>query len=90
MKATTMPPLPKDIKIYDCGNIKLEEADKASEVLRELVAIILQYSTNSTILVLGGTDDLNLHVIKGAATVLDGIDMIKIDSALNIEPAYTK
>lgn len=84
MKQSTMQWFEEDelrVKLWDCGDVKFHSH------LTEAVKLITSKVPNSVILVIGGTDDMNLSVAKGMD---DSLSIVRVESSLDVAPKFKK
>jgi arginase family enzyme len=72
---------PLKFKLVDCGDVS-NLGD-----LESLTSLLTSQYTHSVILVIGGTDELNLGVLRG---INDAVHYIKVDSSLDVKEAFKK
>ena len=70
------------IKMVDCGNVN--ELDSLEQLIRELTTSL----PHSMIVVVGGTEEMNIAALKGIGC--DAVRYLKIDSSLDMKPACIK
>ena len=80
------------IKVYDCGNIKAKSRNLEDlfTQIHDAVFQILSQIINSKVFIVGGTDDLLFPVLKASSQIYQGLNLLRIDPALDVKPKFMK
>ena len=66
--------------MVDCGNVN--ELDSLEQLIRDLSSL-----PHSMIVVVGGTEEMNLAIVKGSE---NAVSYLKVDSSLDMKPGCVK
>ena len=69
--------------MVDCGNVT--DLESLESLIRDLIINL----PHSVIMVVGGTDEVNMGVVRGMAEC-GGVRMVKVDSAIDMGVACVK
>ena len=94
------------IKIYDCGSIAVDQGraiehrnmlvEEAGPKLAELTSKILSKISRSRVIVIGGSDELNMHLISGLSQSSlysqdgSGFSVLHFDPSIDVKPTHQR